>query len=201
MSQTIALHQISNQIAKKNSALSPAMASLAWIVGGSLFIAALSQMAIPLPFTPVPLTGQTLAVLLIGAALGSKRGAAAVALYLAEGSAGLPFFAGGASGFAVLTGATAGYLVGFLVAAFVVGLLCEKGLDRKFKTAVPVFVLGQLIIYAFGASVLHFAMPTIVTWSMAATVGVFPFIAGDLLKIIVASSSLPYAWKWVNRNS
>jgi biotin transport system substrate-specific component len=200
MSQTIAL-RYTHQISQKSSALSSALTSAAWIVAGSLFIAALSQLAIPLPFTPVPLTGQTLAVLLIGAALGSKRGVAAVALYLAEGAAGLPFFAGGASGLAVLTGATAGYLVGFLAAAFVVGFLCERELDRKLKTAVPVFLLGQLIIYIFGASFLHFAMPTLVTWKMAVTVGVVPFIAGDLLKIVVASSSLPYAWKWVNRKS
>src|ERR1700743_3707354 len=106
MSQTLALQycqQLSNQISKKNSVLSHALTNLAWIVGGSLFIAALSQLSIPLPFTPVPLTGQTLAVLLIGAALGSKRGLAAVALYLTEGAAGLPFFAGGASGLAVLS--------------------------------------------------------------------------------------------------
>lgn len=197
MSQTIALRYCQT----KKTTLSPVLTSAAWIVVGSLFIAALSQLSIPLPFTPVPLTGQTLAVLLVGAALGSKRGLAAVALYLAEGAAGLPFFAGGAAGLSVLTGATAGYLVGFLIAAFVVGLLCERELDRKFKTAVPVFVLGQLVIYALGATFLHLAMPSLITWKSALNVGVIPFIAGDILKIAVASSSLPYAWKWVNRNA
>lgn len=197
MSQTIALRYCQ----AKKSTLSPAISSTAWIVAGSLFIAALSQLSIPLPFTPVPLTGQTLAVLLVGAALGSRRGLAAAALYLAEGAAGLPFFAGGATGLSVLTGATAGYLGGFLVAAFVVGLLCERELDRKFKTAVPVFVLGQLIIYVLGASLLHLAMPNMITWKSALSFGVIPFIPGDLLKIAVASSSLPYAWKWVNRQA
>src|SRR5215216_3274170 len=96
------------------------------IVVGSLLIAALAQIEILLPFTPVPITGQTFGVLLVGAALGSKRGMAALLLYLVEGALGLPFFAGGASGLSILTGATAAYLVGFVVAAYVVGLLAER---------------------------------------------------------------------------
>ncbi len=98
----------------------------------SIFIALMAQVRIPLPFTPVPITGQTFAVLLIGAALGSERGAASLLVYLAEGAAGLPAFAGGTSGLAVLVGPTGGYLIGFVFAAYIIGRLAESGLDRRF---------------------------------------------------------------------
>ena len=101
----------------------------------TLFVAALSQVRIPLPFTPVPLTGQTFAVLLVGAALGAKRGLGALSLYLVLGAFGLPFFAGGASGLAYMTGPTLGYLVGFAAAAALTGFLAERGLDRRIPTA------------------------------------------------------------------
>src|ERR1044071_1930905 len=120
------------------------------IILGALFVAALAQVEIPLPFTPVPITGQTFGVLLIGAALGSKRGIASLLLYLLEGAVGLPFFAGGASGLGILTGATAGYLVGFVIAAYVVGLLAERGLERSVHTSFIPFLVGTIIIYACG---------------------------------------------------
>ncbi|MFN8411600.1 MAG: biotin transporter BioY [Anaerolineales bacterium] len=123
---------------------------LTLIVLGSLFIAALAQVEIPL--FPVPITGQTFAVLLIGATLGSKRGAASMLLYMVEGAIGLPFFAGGASGLGILTGATAGYLVGFIVAAYVIGLLAERGLERSVRTSFIPFLVGTIIIYVCGVS-------------------------------------------------
>ena len=126
---------------------SPWIRDLGLIVAGSLLMAALAQVIIPLPFTPVPITGQTFGVLLIGAASGSKRGAASMFLYIIEGALGLPFFAGGASGGHVLIGTTAGYLVGFVVAAYVIGLLAERGLERSVRTSFVPFFVGTLIIY------------------------------------------------------
>ncbi|MCC6499289.1 MAG: biotin transporter BioY [Anaerolineales bacterium] len=162
------------------------------IVAGSLLVAALAQIEIPLPFTPVPITGQTFGVLLIGAALGSKRGAAALILYLIEGGVGLPFFAGGARGLGILTGATAGYLAGFVVAAYVVGLLAERGLERSVRTSIIPFVVGTVIIYLFGVAWLGISLKS---FEQAIQLGLFPFLIGDAVKLILASLALPAAWK------
>ena len=166
---------------------------LGLILAGSLQVALFAQISIPLPFTPVPITGQTFAVLLVGAALGSKRGAAALIAYIAEGALGLPFFAGGAGGLSVLVGATAGYLIGFVVAAYVIGLLAERGLERSVRTSVVPFLAGTLIIYACG-----------VTWltvlfglEKALAFGLLPFLIGDAIKLIAAALALPAAWKLV----
>lgn len=161
---------------------------------GSWLIALFAQIEIPLPFSPVPITGQTFAVLLVGALLGSKRGAAAMLAYITQGAAGLPFFAGGASGFGILTGATAGYLVGFIVAAYVVGLLAERGMERNFKTSIVPFLVGTVIIYAFGVTWLS----TIVgSFGKAVELGLVPFIVGDVLKMLAAGVALPSAWKMI----
>lgn len=164
-------------------------------LGGSLLIAALAQVVIPLGFTPVPITGQTLGVLLVGAALGSRRGAASVALYLAQGLAGLPFFSGGTAGLAVLIGPVGGYLMGFLPAAFVAGWLAEKGLDRRFRSALAPFLVGEVIIYACGLSWLAL----FVGWSNVLSAGLLPFIPGDLIKLALAGAALPTAWKIAGR--
>lgn len=114
--------------------------------------------------------------------------------YITQGAAGLPFFAGGASGFGILTGATAGYLVGFIVAAYVVGLLAERGMERNFKTSIVPFLVGTVIIYAFGVTWLS----TIVgSFGKAIELGLFPFLIGDILKLIAAAVALPSAWKFV----
>src|SRR5512143_1882057 len=105
------------------------------VVGSSLFVAALAQIRIPLPFTPVPVTGQTLAVLVVGAALGARKGAASLLLYLLAGFAGLPVFSGGSAGGAVILGPTGGYLIGFIVAAYLIGVLSARGMDRRIHTA------------------------------------------------------------------
>lgn len=159
----------------------------------ALFVAAFAQIRIPLPFTPVPLTGQTFAVLLVGAALGSKRGAASLALYTLMGALGLPFFAGGASGLAYLSGPTLGYLVGFVAAAYVVGLLAEKGLERSVRTSLVPFLIGTLIIYIFGAGWLTILFGA----EQALALGVLPFLVGDAIKIALAALALPMAWKLV----
>lgn len=165
---------------------------LTLIVLGSLFVALLAQVKIPLPFTPVPLTGQTFAVLLTAAALGSKRGAASMAFYIALGAFGLPVFAGGASGITYLSGATLGYLVGFVIATFIVGLLAERGLERNVRTSIIPFLIGTIIIYACGVTWLAIILGN---FSKAVTAGLVPFLIGDAIKLIAAALALPAGWK------
>ena len=163
------------------------------VTAGALFVAALSQVRIPLPFTPVPLTGQTFAVLLVGAALGAKRGLGSLSLYLALGALGLPFFAGGASGLTYMSGPTLGYLVGFVAAAALTGFLAEHGLDRRIPTALIAFIAGQALIYLFGIAWLTLLLG----FQKALMAGLVPFLLGDALKIGAAALALPAAWKLV----
>lgn len=150
------------------------------VLGGSLFIALLSQISIPLIFSPVPLTLQTLAVLLVGSLLGPKKGVLAVLTYLAESALGLPFLAGGAFGMASLCGATGGYLIGFVFAAYVVGVFKEK---------MAGFALATALIWFFGALWLSLFVGSL---STALLLGVVPFIATDLLKALVAKWILSF---------
>jgi biotin transport system substrate-specific component len=159
----------------------------------ALFVAAFAQIRIPLPFTPVPLTGQTFAVLLVGAALGSKRGTASLALYTVMGALGLPFFAGGTSGLAYMSGPTLGYLIGFIVAAYVIGRLAERGLDRSVRTSLVPFLIGTLVIYLFGAGWLA----VLFGLEQALALGVLPFLLGDAIKMVLAALALPVAWKFI----
>ena len=158
---------------------------------GVFFVAALAQMKILLPFTPIPLTGQTFAVLLVGATLGSKRGVLSMSLYIALGALGLPIFAGGASGLAYLSGATLGYLVGFVVAAYIVGRFAEKGLERNLRTSIIPFAVGTLVIYLFGAGWLSVLFGI----ENAFQLGVLPFLIGDMIKLILAALALPTVWR------
>ena len=158
---------------------------------GTVFLALLAQVSIPLlPFTPVPITGQTLGVLLIGALYGPWRGALCLLAYLGEGAAGLPVFAGGASGWAVLAGPTGGYLIGFPVAAAIVGLLVRplRGVLSGWR-ALPGLLIGTVLIYLIGVPWLAVSagmgLPT------AIAKGMLPFIPGDLLKAVVAAAVLP----------
>lgn len=169
------------------------MRDLLLTFSGVIFVALLAQVRIPLPFTPVPLTGQTFAVLLVGATLGSKRGAASLTLYTVLGALGLPIFAGGAAGMAYLTGPTLGYLVGFVVAAFAIGRMAERGLERSLRTSLLPFFIGTLAIYAFGAGWLAILLGT----EKALALGVLPFIIGDVIKLVLAALALPAAWKLV----
>jgi biotin transport system substrate-specific component len=163
------------------------------VVGFALLTAAAAQIRIPLPFTPVPITGQTFAVLLSGAALGSMSGAASQLLYVALGAIGLPFYAGGASGWEVVSGATGGYLIGFIAAAWVIGKLAEQQQDRKVGTAIGAFLTGNLVIYAFGIVGLMAAAEMSLTDAVAN--GMAPFIVGDTIKVALAAALLPTAWK------
>lgn len=170
------------------------IATVALVVSFALLTAAAAQIRIPLPFTPVPITGQTFAVLLSGAALGARAGAASQALYLLLGLF-LPFYAGGASGWSYATGATGGFLLGFVVAAWVVGQLAERHQDRSVITAIPAFITGTVVIYILGVPWLSNVLG--VSWTRAVELGAAPFVLGDLVKVAVAGALLPAAWKLV----
>lgn len=165
----------------------------ALILAGSAVVAMAAQVAVRLPFSPVPVTGQTLAVLLVGALLGSKRGSLVVLAYLLEGLLGLPVFAGGLSGPAILAGPTAGYLIGFVPAAFCVGRLAELGWDRRIITTALAMALGNAVIYAAGLVWLA----AFVGRDHVLALGLYPFIPGDLAKLILAALFLPAGWKWL----
>jgi biotin transport system substrate-specific component len=171
--------------------------STALVVGFALLTALMAQIRIPLGFTPVPITGQTFAVLLSGAALGSTLGPMSQALYWGMGAIGWPFYAGAQGGWEVATGATAGYLVGFVLAAWVVGRLAERQQDRDLWTAIPAFLLGSVVIHLFGVPWLANVLD--VSWTRAAELGSYPFIAGDLIKVALAGVLLPVSWRFVNQ--
>lgn len=164
---------------------------LALIVAGSLLIAATAQIAIPLGFSPVPITGQTFGILLIGALYGARRGALTVIAYLAEGAAGLPVFAAFGAGATHLLGPTGGYLVGFVPAAFLVGVLAQRGWDRWFLTTVAAMVAGNLVIFIVGATWLT----AFIDADLAITLGVVPFLPGAVVKIVLAALLLPAGWR------
>ncbi|MCS6815953.1 MAG: biotin transporter BioY [Blastocatellia bacterium] len=166
------------------------------VVGFSFLVALSAQWAIPLPFTPVPITAQTAIVLLGGMVLGRRLGALAILLYLGEGAMGWPVFAGGRGGLAHLMGPTGGYLLGFVLAAYVTGALAERGWDRRWATAVAAMAIGQMVIYLTGLlGLLRFASP-----ERALALGVWPFLLGDLLKILLAAGFLPIAWRVLGRS-
>lgn len=166
--------------------------TIALVVSFALFTAAAAQFRISLPFTPVPITGQTFAVLLAGGALGSRAGAGSQALYWLGGLV-FPFYAGGGKGWEVATGATGGYLAGFVVAAWVVGTLAERGQDRTVASAMPAFLAGTVIIYLFGVPWL--AHIGDYSWQGAVELGAVPFVIGDLVKVALAGLLLPGAWR------
>ena len=171
---TIASFESANSIPKK-------AVQVVIILAASWLIAASAQMSITLPFSPVPISGQTLAVLITGVMLGKNKGAAAVALYLTQGAAGLPFFAGGKSGLVTLLGPTGGYLFGFVIAAYVVGMLTELRYKKSLIFHATNLFIGNLIIYGIGL----FWLAKFVGESQVLQLGFFPFLIGDGLKILV----------------
>lgn len=178
------------------------------VLAFSLLTALSAQITVPLPFSPVPLTGQTFGVLLSGALLGPRLGAMAMLLYLAEGGLGLPFFAGGAAGPARLLGPTGGYLLSYPLAAALVGGLAVRGWDRRPLTMLAAMLLGSLVIYALGAAQLSLfpplrpgAVPSLhMGLPEALREGVYPFLPGDVLKALLAAGLLPLGWKWIGRH-
>ncbi len=165
------------------------------VVAFSLVTALSAQAAVPLPFTPVPITGQTFGVLLSGALLGPRLGAMAMLLYLAEGGAGLPFFAGGAAGAMKFWGPTGGYLLAYPLAAALTGFLAARGWDRRFGTMLLAMLLGSVVIFALGAGWLAHFVGLGRAWGM----GVAPFLPGDGLKAFLAAGLLPAGWKMLGR--
>lgn len=175
------------------------------VVGFALLTAAAAQVSIPLGFTPVPLTGQTFAVLLAGGVLGSSKGAASQVLYVAMGAIGLPFYSDGTSGLfdngALVT--NFGYLVGFIAAAWVVGLMAERNRDRNVLDAIPAFLAGTVIIYVFGATFLAWTLDIPLAADLAEPsalkFGIAPFIIGDVIKAALAGLLLPAGWRLFKR--
>lgn len=173
------------------------------IVAFSAFMALCARISIPLPGTPVPITGQTLALLLTGAILGPRRGALAMVLYLAEGAMGLPVFAPSAvlpQGIGRLLGPTGGYLFSYPLVAALVGWLATRGWDRHIPSALLMFLVGNVVVYLFGVSWLHLFRGTFgqlsVMWA-----GVYPFLLGDAIKIGLAALALPGAWALFGKRS
>ena len=173
------------------SAATSAVTKAALVVFGSLLLAVSAQFKIPL--YPVPVTGQTLVVLLIGMTYGPRLGGITVAAYLFEGALGLPVFAGGAAGVAVLMGPTAGYLFGFLLAAIAIGYLAERGLGRTVVSTIAAMVIGNCVIYLCGA----LWLANFIGFGQAIAAGVLPFLYGDALKLVVAAGLMPWAWRAV----
>jgi biotin transport system substrate-specific component len=171
--------------------------SAALVVGGALLTAACAQIQFPVPGSPVPVTGQTFAVLLAGAALGPLRGAASQLLYLLMGLVGMPVYSDATSGVDVLFGATGGYIVGFIVAAYAIGWAAERGWDRTPLRALPLFAVGQVVIFAIGVPWL--AVVANYSAGEALEKGFVPFIIGGLVKSALAGALLPAAWRLVRR--
>lgn len=178
---------------------SRARSKIAWRItlafAGSWLVAGLAQIEVRLPFTPVPITGQTLGVLLVGAALGARLGGLSMALYLAQGALGLPFFSGGDSGagFLALSSATGGYLWGFVLSACVVGWLSGRGWDRSVRSSIGAMFLGEVVIYLVGIPWLMHVLD--VPLIKALELGLAPFVVGDTLKLLVAAGLLPAGWR------
>jgi len=168
---------------------------LVLVVAASLATGLLAQVEVRLPFTPVPLTLQPLCVFLVGAALGSRRGALAMLLYLVEGTAGLPFFAGGSAGPAHLLGPTGGYLLGFVPAAWVIGGCAERGWDRGPARAFAAMLLGSVTLYVCGLAQLAAFVPR----AQVLAAGLYPFVLGDVVKMAVAAGLLPGLWRILER--
>lgn len=167
----------------------------------ALLTALLAQWELPLAFTPVPITGQTLGVLLAGGALGMRLGAASMSLYWVLGMIGLPFYSGGTGGWDAATGATMGYLVGFIVAAAAIGYLAERSETRNLVSSWSAMALGSFVIYVFGATWLAHSLdiPLATGDPNAIALGVTPFLVGDGIKLLLAGAFLPATWRLVDR--
>jgi biotin transport system substrate-specific component len=172
--------------------------TIAAIIGGAGVIAGCAQISIPLGFTPVPLTGQTFAILLVGATLGSIAGTASTLLYVAAGALGAPIYSGHAHGWQVIHSASGGYLIGFIAAAALTGALAERRWDRRFSSSIGAMLTGNIIIYLFGVSWL--AGNLNVSTARALELGFYPFVPGDLIKLYLAAAILPAAWTYIRRD-
>lgn len=169
---------------------------IALVVGGAALTGIAAQIALPVPGSPVPVSGQTFAALLVGTALGARRGFLSLALYAVVGMAGMPWFAEGASGYAM---PSFGYILGMLLAATVVGALARRGADRSMLRTAGSMVVGSVIIYAVGVP--YLALATGMSFSAAIAAGLVPFLIGDALKAALAMGALPTAWNLIGRRA
>jgi biotin transport system substrate-specific component len=169
------------------------------VLAGTGLVAVAAQVSIPLPFTPVPITGQTFAAVLVGASLGSVRGFSSLLLYMLLGMAGAPIYSDQTSGMEVISGPTGGYIVGFAIAAALTGYLAERRWDRKVSTAIAAMLTGNVVIYLVGLPWLAVDLGTNLEKTLE--LGLYPFVAGDVFKLYLAAALLPTAWKLVERVS
>ena len=177
------------------------IAHILLVAAGSALMALSAQLSYQFSFSTVPVTGQTFAVLLIGTLYGSRLGAATMVAYLAEGAAGMPVFAGGHGGIGAIATASGGYLFGFIAAAFIVGLFAERGWDRTRWIALPM-LLANAAIYVPGLIWLHQQFSVVgipISWETTLDYGLWPFIAGDLAKLVAATIAVPAGWSIVER--
>lgn len=165
------------------------------VLAGAGLVSLAAQIEIPLSFTPVPISGQTFAVLLVGASLGPLLGASSLLLYFCVGLIGAPVYSGGDSGWEIVKGATGGYLVGFIVAAALTGWLAQRQWDRRFNSAVAAMLSGSVVIYLFGLPWLAHVANLDLSGTLEA--GLYPFVVGDLVKLYLAGMLLPGAWRLV----
>lgn len=175
------------------------LADVALVVLGAALVALAAQITIVLSFTPVPITAQTFAVLLVGGSLGVMRGAASLSLYVLLGLVGVPVYSDGGSGWDVVSGATGGYLVGFVVAAALAGLLAERRWDRRLSSSIAAMLTANVVIYVVGVPWL--AAAANLGAQDALEQGLYPFVVGDLVKLYLAGALLPAAWKLVERTT
>ena len=195
---TALAHSIGNRKTRSAAIVS----DIALIVGGAAFIYLMTQVKISLlPFSPVPITGQTLAVLTVGGALGALRGGTTILLYLALAVAGLPHAsATGETGIGLFyaSSPTGGYLIGWLLAAVIIGYLCERGWDRSFGSSIGAMFIGSIAIYLVGVPWLAHAVGY--SAPVALEKGLYPFIIGDTIKLLIAAGLLPTAWRFVRKS-
>jgi len=170
---------------------------VALVCGGVAFLAVMAQISLPIPGSPVPVTGQTLAVLLLGAAYGANLGATTLFAYLSIGVAGAPIFAQGTHGWSRVYGATGGYLVGMVITSYLVGYLAERKWDQRIATVIPTMILGNVVTFSLGLFWLH--QYTGQGWAWTFSAGLSPFILGEVIKIAIASTALPSVWRFVSK--
>lgn len=166
---------------------------VALVLGGAALTGLAAQISVPVPGSPVPVTGQTFAALLVGTSLGARRGVSALVLYAVAGLAGVPWFAGGASGISV----SFGYILGMILASAAVGALARRGADRTVWRTAGAMLIGEAIVYAVGVPYLAYAAD--LPFSTAIAVGLTPFLIGDAVKALLAMGLLPTTWKFANR--
>jgi biotin transport system substrate-specific component len=176
---------------------STALTNAGFVITGVAFLSLLAQIAIPVPGSPVPVTGQTLGVLLLATSYGATLGTTTFFTYLLVGALGAPVFANGGSGIERIVGATGGYLVGMLLTSALLGYLGGRRWDQKFKTALPAMLIGNVLTFGFGLLWLH--QYTGKDWAWTISAGFTPFIIGEILKIAIAGTSLPLIWQFVQR--